>query len=105
MATTAPSALTPGQPVKDSYRKPTARALPADRFEQAHHSFDGRWADFDLYAKAEIRWGEGRRRLLQVGLHGVPETITIDNLKSGKYSILVHSYSGSGNYTLEVDTA
>jgi predicted Zn-dependent protease len=60
--------------------------------------------DFDLY----IRYGEpaGREQgQYDTASYGITsdELVTIDNPKSGSYYILVHSYKGSGNYSLEVE--
>ena len=62
--------------------------------------------DFDLY----VRYGQPVARKAgqyDAASYGISsdELVTIDDPKPGTYYVLVHSYKGSGSYTLEVELA
>lgn len=62
--------------------------------------------DFDLYVRHGAPAGTQTGQYDQVS-YGLTadELVTIENPKAGTYHILVHSYEGSGSYTLEVEVA
>jgi hypothetical protein len=60
--------------------------------------------DFDLYVRYNEPVGKEDDHYDAVS-YGITadELVTIENPKAGTYYILVHSYSGSGSYNLEVE--
>jgi predicted Zn-dependent protease len=62
--------------------------------------------DFDLYVRygGAVGTQDGQYDFVSYGLTA-DELITIDNPRAGTYYVLVHSYRGSGSYTLEVNLA
>ncbi len=60
--------------------------------------------DFDLYVRHEAPVGtaDGQYDAVSYGMTA-DELVTIDDPKPGTYYILVHSYRGTGSYTLEVE--
>ncbi|MBI2925762.1 MAG: matrixin family metalloprotease [Verrucomicrobia bacterium] len=60
--------------------------------------------DFDLYVRFGAPAGRNAGEFDQVS-YGVTadELVTINNPRAGTYHMLVHSYQGAGNYTLEVE--
>ncbi len=103
---TAPVAVSPGQTVNGH--------LPQTNSE-AHYQvtlqnkllvrLDGpAGEDFDLYVRygAAVNIQNGQYDQVSYGLTA-DELVTVENPQAGTYYILVHSYRGSGAYTLEVE--
>ena len=105
---TAPVAIAPGQRISGHLPQTNAEV----RYQVTLQNkllirLDGpSGPDFDLY----IRYGAPAGRedgQYDVASYGVTadELVTVQNPKAGTYYILVHSYSGAGSYTVEVDVA
>jgi hypothetical protein len=102
----APVAISPGQTVSGHLPQTNAEVRYQVTLQnKLLFKLDGpAGQDFDLYVRHGNPVGtqDGQYDYVSYGATA-DEVIAIENPKAGTYYVLVHSYRGSGSYTLEVD--
>ncbi len=107
-AVSAPVAISPGQKVNGYLpQKDSTISYQVTLQNKLLVKLDGpQGEDFDLYVRFNEPVDEDLEKELYDSVsYGITadELITIEDPKAGTYYILVHSYEGSGSYTLELE--